>query len=109
MRARVTRAALRALTRPQRSAAAQSQLQQSNVEHQLRREIEIQSHLRHPNILRLYGYFYDQARAALRLLSRSQRFLACKTLAHADALLARCKLRTRADAPRLVACRRACI
>ncbi|KAJ1339611.1 hypothetical protein BSLG_005733 [Batrachochytrium salamandrivorans] len=24
---------------------------------QLRREIEIQSHLRHPNILRLYGYF----------------------------------------------------
>ena len=37
-----------------------SQLQQSNVEHQLRREIEIQSHLRHPNILRLYGYFYDE-------------------------------------------------
>lgn len=41
----------------------QNQLQQSHVEHQLRREIEIQSHLRHPNILRLYGYFYDQARA----------------------------------------------
>ena len=38
------------------------QLQQSHVEHQLRREIEIQSHLRHPNILRLYGYFYDQVR-----------------------------------------------
>ena len=37
-----------------------SQLAQSNVEHQLRREIEIQSHLRHPNILRLFGYFYDQ-------------------------------------------------
>lgn len=36
-----------------------SQLQKNNVEHQLRREIEIQSHLRHPNILRLYGYFYD--------------------------------------------------
>lgn len=36
-----------------------SQLEQSKVEHQLRREIEIQSHLRHPNILRLYGYFYD--------------------------------------------------
>lgn len=36
-----------------------SQLQQSNVEHQLRREVEIQAHLRHPNILRLYGYFYD--------------------------------------------------
>lgn len=40
-----------------------AQLQQSNVEHQLRREIEIQAHLRHPNILRLYGYFYDKARA----------------------------------------------
>lgn len=39
-----------------------SQLAQSNVEHQLRREIEIQSHLRHVNILRLYGYFYDKVR-----------------------------------------------
>ncbi len=39
-----------------------TQLQQSHVEHQLRREIEIQSHLRHPNILRLYGYFYDEVR-----------------------------------------------
>lgn len=37
-----------------------AQLAQSNVEHQLRREIEIQSHLRHRNILRLYGYFYDK-------------------------------------------------
>ncbi|KAK3235266.1 Phosphatidylinositol:ceramide phosphoinositol transferase (IPC synthase) [Cymbomonas tetramitiformis] len=44
-----------------------NQLQQSNVEHQLRREIEIQSHLRHPNILRLYGYFYDQNRVYLIL------------------------------------------
>lgn len=43
-----------------------SQLAQSNVEHQLRREIEIQSHLRHANILRLYGYFYDKVRAAAR-------------------------------------------
>ena len=41
-----------------------TQLAQSNVEHQLRREIEIQSHLRHHNILRLYGYFYDKARPA---------------------------------------------
>jgi serine/threonine protein kinase len=39
-----------------------NQLQESHVEHQLRREIEIQSHLRHPNILRLYGYFYDKVR-----------------------------------------------
>jgi len=44
-----------------------SQLQRANVEHQLRREIEIQSHLRHPNILRLYGYFYDQKRVYLIL------------------------------------------
>mmetsp|Transcript_40791 Transcript_40791/g.65403 ORF Transcript_40791/g.65403 Transcript_40791/m.65403 type:complete len:361 (-) Transcript_40791:268-1350(-) len=44
-----------------------NQLQQSHVEHQLRREIEIQSHLRHPNILRLYGYFYDQNRVYLIL------------------------------------------
>ena len=42
-----------------------SQLQQSNVEHQLRREIEIQAHLRHPNILRLYGYFYDKVGSGL--------------------------------------------
>ena len=45
-----------------------SQLQQSQVEHQLRREVEIQSHLRHPNILRLYGYFYDQVNSNLKLL-----------------------------------------
>ena len=38
-----------------------SQLCQSSVEHQLRREVEIQSHLRHQNILRLYGYFHDEA------------------------------------------------
>ena len=44
-----------------------NQLQQSHVEHQLRREIEIQSHLRHPNILRLYGYFYDHNRVYLIL------------------------------------------
>lgn len=44
-----------------------NQLQQSQVEHQLRREIEIQSHLRHPNILRLFGYFYDQSRVYLIL------------------------------------------
>lgn len=43
------------------------QLEDSKVEHQLRREIEIQSHLRHPNTLRLYGYFYDQNRVYLIL------------------------------------------
>ena len=44
-----------------------SQLQKNGVEHQLRREIEIQSHLRHPHILRLYGYFYDSTRVYLIL------------------------------------------
>jgi len=44
-----------------------SQLQKAQVEHQLRREIEIQSHLRHQNILRLFGYFYDENRVYLIL------------------------------------------
>lgn len=44
-----------------------SQLVRNKVEHQLRREIEIQSHLRHPNILRLFGYFYDETRIFLIL------------------------------------------
>lgn len=44
-----------------------SQLQKSHLEHQLRREIEIQSHLRHPNILRMYGYFFDETRVYLIL------------------------------------------
>lgn len=43
------------------------QIHNNNVEHQVRREIEIQSHLRHPNILRLYGYFHDAARIYLIL------------------------------------------
>jgi aurora kinase len=44
-----------------------AQLKKEGVEHQLRREIEIQSHLRHRNILRLYGYFYDQTKVYLIL------------------------------------------
>jgi aurora kinase, other len=44
-----------------------SELAENHVEKQLRREIEIQSHLRHPNILRLYGYFYDEKRVYLIL------------------------------------------
>lgn len=43
------------------------QIHATNVEHQVRREIEIQSHLRHPNILRLFGYFHDEARIYLIL------------------------------------------
>ena len=37
-------------------------LKACNMQHQLRREIQIQGHLRHPNILRLYGFFYDEVR-----------------------------------------------
>eukprot|EP00898_Chlorokybus_atmophyticus_P008647 jgi/Chlat1/8784/Chrsp90S08132 len=43
------------------------QLRDSAIEHQLRREIEIQTHLRHPNVLRLHGYFYDELRVFLIL------------------------------------------
>ncbi|KAJ1505870.1 hypothetical protein HMI55_001414 [Coelomomyces lativittatus] len=48
------------------------ELIRDGVEKQLRREIEIQSHLRHPNILRLYGYFYDRKRVYLILEYSSQ-------------------------------------
>lgn len=44
-----------------------AQIQQADVEHQVRREIEIQSHLRHPNILKMYGYFHDEKRVYLIL------------------------------------------
>jgi hypothetical protein len=44
-----------------------AQLKKAKVEHQLRREVEIQTHLRHPNILKLYGYFYDDLRIYLIL------------------------------------------
>ncbi|XP_019353949.1 aurora kinase B isoform X2 [Alligator mississippiensis] len=44
-----------------------SQMEKEGVEHQLRREIEIQAHLRHPNILRLYNYFHDRRRVYLIL------------------------------------------
>ncbi|KAF1948828.1 serine/threonine-protein kinase-like protein [Byssothecium circinans] len=58
---------------------------QGKVEKQVRREIEIQSHLAHPNIVRLFGHFHDQKRIFLILefagrgelykhLRREQRF-----------------------------------
>lgn len=43
------------------------QLIQHQVQLQLRREIEIQSHMCHPNILRMFGYFYDETRVYLVL------------------------------------------
>lgn len=44
-----------------------SELQQGKVEKQVRREIEIQSNLAHPNVLRLYGHFHDTKRIFLIL------------------------------------------
>jgi hypothetical protein len=39
----------------------------AKVEKQIRREIEIQQNLRHPNVLRLYGFFHDTTRIFLML------------------------------------------
>lgn len=63
-----------------------SQLAQSNVEHQLRREIEIQSHLRHVNILRLYGYFYDKEKVYLILeyAAKGELYKELQRLGHFD-------------------------
>ena len=44
-----------------------SEIVESRVEKQIRREIEIQQNLRHPNVLRLYGYFHDEKRIFLML------------------------------------------
>jgi len=46
---------------------SKKQLQKHRVEHQIVREIEIQCHLRHPNILRLHNYFWDEHRIFLML------------------------------------------
>ena len=37
-------------------------LETSRITRQVKREIEVQSHLKHPHILRLYSYFQDQLR-----------------------------------------------
>ncbi|KAJ7750467.1 kinase-like protein [Mycena maculata] len=44
-----------------------SELVKNKVEKQTRREIEIQQNLRHPNILRLYGFFHDEKRIFLMI------------------------------------------
>jgi serine/threonine protein kinase len=43
------------------------QLIKEGIAHQLRREIESQGRFRHPNILRLYGYFYEAEKIYLIL------------------------------------------
>ena len=43
------------------------ELMEHKVDLQLRREIEIQMNLRHPNVLRMFGYFHDQGRIFMML------------------------------------------
>ncbi|CAH9115061.1 unnamed protein product [Cuscuta europaea] len=43
------------------------QIEKYRLHQQLRREMEIQNSLRHPNILRLYGWFHDDERIFLIL------------------------------------------
>lgn len=44
-----------------------NEVRKARIETQVRREIEIQSNLRHPNILKLYGHFHDSKRIFLIL------------------------------------------
>ena len=44
-----------------------NELKANRVEKQVQREIEIQTHLRHPNVLQLYGHFHDRNRIFLIL------------------------------------------
>lgn len=44
-----------------------SELVKEHMEHQVRREIEIQTHLNHPNILRMLTYFWDEKKIYLIL------------------------------------------
>lgn len=43
------------------------QIEKYRLHHQLRRELEIQSSLRHQNVLRLHGWFHDDERIFLIL------------------------------------------
>lgn len=43
------------------------QLVENGAETLVRREIEIQTHLEHPNVLKMYGYFYDEVKIYLIL------------------------------------------
>ncbi|KAL4188101.1 hypothetical protein AMTRI_Chr09g42420 [Amborella trichopoda] len=60
------------------------QIRRHQLEHQLMREIEIQSRLHHPNILRLYGYFHDEERIFLILeyAARGELYKELKKLTH---------------------------
>ena len=44
-----------------------NQIRDAGLQHQVRREVEIQSHIKHKNICRLYGYFHDAKRVYIIL------------------------------------------
>ncbi|XP_014522452.1 serine/threonine-protein kinase Aurora-3 isoform X1 [Vigna radiata var. radiata] len=46
---------------------SKEQLEKYKIHHQLRREMEIQFSLKHPNVLRLYGWFHDSENVFLIL------------------------------------------
>ncbi|BAT97783.1 hypothetical protein LR48_Vigan07g162500 [Vigna angularis] len=46
---------------------SKEQLEKYKIHHQLRREMEIQYSLKHPNVLRLYGWFHDSENVFLIL------------------------------------------
>jgi len=46
---------------------AKEQMEKYKIHHQLKREMEIQFSLKHPNILRLYGWFHDSENVYLIL------------------------------------------
>ncbi|XP_032142913.1 aurora kinase C-like [Sapajus apella] len=66
-----------------------SQIEKEGLEHQLRREIEIQAHLQHPNILRLYNYFHD-ARWVFLILEYAPRGELYKELQKSEKLDEQC-------------------
>jgi len=76
------------------------QLTSANISHQVRREIEIQSHLRHSNILKLYGYFHDNKRVYLILeyAPGGELFKELRTTGRYDDSKAACYLRQVCDA-----------
>jgi len=44
-----------------------TEIREASLQHQVRREVEIQSHIRHKNICRLYSYFHDASRVFIIL------------------------------------------
>ncbi|KAG8195330.1 hypothetical protein JTE90_001351 [Oedothorax gibbosus] len=65
---------------------SKAQILKYNLEHQIRREIEIQTHLHHPNILRMYSYFYDDSKIyfVLEYAARGEVYRSLQNHGHFD-------------------------